>query len=558
MKKSKILNIINSVLGFFALAVYLGMHTMLGFIGHATFSALPYILGVLMAISASVALANLLKIDNKTVFIVTFIFNIIATVGALAYFFAMLTHAKTFLIEIVKILAVYLFVAIVVYLIFYHGKLEYKGKRAVAIILCVVLVGGAVLGFTDLKTLRFNYITDGAAVYAVGDEYQIVWTTRAKGIGWVEIGGQCYYDEYSGAKRSKERVHKVTVKQDILDSAGEYTVKSRAILSEQGFSGLLGYTVKSHYKFRPVDASDGIQAYAVSDTHDYNGIVKKTAAYYGDKLDFIVMAGDAVSFLYTETDLARILKLCNLLTNGERPVVFARGNHEVKCEGAENLHRYVGANGESFYYTFRMKNVWGVVLDMGEDHADDWYEFYDTAIYDGYRQRQVEFLDEIIENKALEYGNEGVEYRIGVCHTPTAFTSYSMPYSYDALVAINDRLNQMKLDVMINGHYHEVFAVESGYEAGRVLTYDKKYDNSSDGKPLYLATGATYKSVVVSRRSDVQDPGVKENFFGRKFIGAAVELIGNDKTVRFTNAKKEVIFTVSPFDGTEYGKIYNL
>ncbi len=558
MKKTKILNIINSVLGFFALAVYLGMHTMLGFIGFATFSALPYILGVSMAISASLALANLLKIDNRIVFTVTFVFNILFTVLALAYFFGLLTHAKTFLPEIAKILAAYIFVAIVVYLIFYHGKTEYKGKRAVAIILCVVLVAGAVLGFTDFKTLRFNYVTDGAAVYAVGDEYQIVWTTRVKGIAWVEIDGVSYFDEYSGAKRSKERVHKVTVKQTALDNAGEYTIKSRAMISEQGFSGLLGYTVKSHYKFRPVDTSDGIQAYAVSDSHDYNGIVKKTASYYGDKLDFVVMAGDAVNFLNTEADLSRVLNLCHLLTNGERPVVFARGNHELKSEGAENLHRYVGADGENFYYTFRLANVWGVVLDMGEDHEDSWYEFYDTAIYDAYRERQVGFLDGVIANKDNEYEAEGVEYRIGVCHAPTAFTSYQRPYAYDTLVSINDRLNQMKLDVMLNGHYHEVFAVEAGYEAGKILTYTKEYDAKANGEPLYLATGATYKSVVCSRRSDVQDPTKAENRLGAKFIGAAVEFVENDKTVRFTNAKKEVIFTVSPFEDIDYGKIINL
>ena len=115
----------------------------------------------------------------------------------------MLTHYKTFLLELAKILAVYLFIAIVTYLIFFHGKLEFKGKKAVSIVLCVFLIGGSILCFTDFKSLRINYNTEGAAVYAVGDEYQIVWTTRAKGSGWVEINGQCYYDEYAGQKRSR-------------------------------------------------------------------------------------------------------------------------------------------------------------------------------------------------------------------------------------------------------------------------------------------------------------------------------------------------------------------
>lgn len=554
-KRLKIINILNPVFGFFALMVYLSMHAMLCFIGFNTFEALPYILGVIIAASAVLSLVNTLKLKNKIISVVTFVVNCVSTVGSLAYFFGMLTHYKAFLLEMAKIIAIYVFIAIVIYLIFYHGKTEYRGKKTVAIILCVALIGGAVLCFTDFSTLRFNYITDGAAVYAVGDDYQIVFTTRAKGTGWVEIGGKSYYDTYAGAKRSNTRVHKITVPQSVLDEAGAYTIKSKAMLGEQGFNGLLGYTVKSDYSFRPVDTSDGIQAYAVSDTHDYNAVVKKSASFYGDKLDFAIMAGDAVSFLDTEADLSRILNLCNAITKGERPVIFARGNHELKCEGAESLHNYVGADGEKFYYTFRLKNIWGVVLDMGEDHADDWYEFYDTALYDDYRSEQVDFLERIIADKDNEYEAEGVEYRIGVCHTPTSFTFYNRTYMFDALVKINERLNQMKLDVMLSGHFHEVFKVENYYEAGRPLVYDKSYDKNSDGKPSFLATGATYPTIVCSRRATEQNPNKSENKFGGKFIGAAVEFFENDKTVRFTNHKKEVIFTVSPFEEKDYGKV---
>lgn len=555
--ESKITYIVNAAAGFAALLVYLSMHTMLGFIGHATFSALPYILGVLIFASAVASLVITLYKPNKILLLVTLVFNAAALVGSLGYFFGMLTHYKAFLLEGAKILAVYLFAAIVIYLVFYHGRTEYKGKKAVAWVLCAVLIAGAVLGFTDFKSLRFNYITDGAAVYAVGDEYQIVWTTRTAGSAWVEIGGESYYDEYAGSKRTNERVHKVTVPQSALDAAGGYTIKSKAMLSEQGYSGLLGYTVKSEYSFRPVDVSDGIQAYAVSDTHDYNSVVKKAASYYGDKLDFVVMGGDIVSFLETDADLSRILNLANALTGGSRPVVFARGNHELKCDGAEKLHRYAGADGENFFYTFRLANVWGVVLDMGEDHADDWYEFYDTAMYDDYRAEQIDFLDGIIADRENEYEAEGVEYRIGVSHISTAVTSYKETYMYEALSHINERLNQMKLDVMLSGHMHQIFKIEAGYEAGRPLFYDEGYRSAQSEAPAFLATGAGYPSVLCSRRSDTQDVAKAENRFGRKFIGAALEFNG-EKTVRYTTAKGEVLFTVSPFENIDYGKVITL
>lgn len=551
--------IVNAVMALLATAIYLSMHTMLGFIGFFTFKALPYILGALLIVSSVLSLVILLYKNNKVIFYITFCYNVIALLFSLGYFFGMLTHYKTFLLELAKILAVYLFIAIVTYLIFFHGKLEFKGKKAVSIVLCVVLIGGSILCFTDFKSLRINYNTEGAAVYAVGDEYQIVWTTRAKGSGWVEINGQCYYDEYAGQKRTDTTVHKVTVKQSVLDEAKSYTIKSQAMLSEQGFSGLNGYTVSKTYSFRPVDPSDGIQTYVLTDTHDYNNAPVKAASYFGDKTDFIVLAGDHVNFLDTSAQLQRILNLAHRATGGNIPVVFARGNHELKCNDSEYLDRYVGSRNEKFYYTFRLKNVWGVVLDMGEDHDDSWKEFYNTALYDGYRAEQIAFLDDIIKNKDTEYAADGVEYKIAISHINTAITNYNRTYMFDALVSLNERLNVIAPDVMLSGHLHAVYKINAGYEAGKPLFYQQNYKGKAVNEtPDYLATGAAYPSVVCGRRSETQSPAVKENAFGYKYTGTALEFNFDEITARFTTQKKDVLFSVNAFDGEEYGKVIKL
>ena len=49
-------------------------------------------------------------------------------------------------------------------------------------------------------------------------------------------------------------------------------------------------------------------------------------------------------------------------------------------------------------------NVYGMVLDIGEDHDDDYWEYYGTANYDEYRQEQIDFLQSEIDNKkSLDY-----------------------------------------------------------------------------------------------------------------------------------------------------------
>lgn len=555
--ESKITLIINAVLGLSALLIYLSAHTVLGFIGYATFTAMPYILGVLFAAGAVVALVLLFYKNQKVVLTVSFIWNALAFCFSAGYFIGFVSHYKTFLLEGAKILAVYAFIAAITYLAFFHGDANYRGKKIVAGILCAVLVLGGLL-FTDLDTLRINYIDGEPAVFAVEDDYQIVWTTAVKGSGWVEIDGVSYYDEYAGQKRTSERVHKVTVPQSALDESKRYSINSKAMLSEQGFSGLSGYTVKKSYSFRPVDVTDGIQAYVIADTHDFINSAVKAASYYGDKTDFIVMAGDHVNYLNDSSSQNRILELAHRASNGSVPIVFARGNHELKCEYSESLHRYVGSQNEKFYYTFRLKNVWGVVLDMGEDHEDEWKEFYNTALYEDYRKDQIAFLDKIIADKADEYEADGVEYKIGVCHVPTSFISYKRTYMFESLVAINERLNEIGLDAMLSGHLHEVFLTEPGYEAGRPLFYRAEYTGeSNDDTPDCLATGAHYPNLICGRRAHTLSSG-KESAIGYEYTGTAIEFLSDGKYARFTTKNKQILYSISPFENKEYGKIMEL
>ena len=80
-------------------------------------------------------------------------------------------------------------------------------------------------------------------------------------------------------------------------------------------------------------------------------------------------------------------------------------------EKAEELYKYVASKNNQYYFNFYLDGVYGIVLDIGEDHDDDYWEYYGTANYDEYRQKQIDFLQKEIESK--EY--EKYEYRCSVC-----------------------------------------------------------------------------------------------------------------------------------------------
>ena len=117
----------------------------------------------------------------------------------------------------------------------------------------------------------------------------------------------------------------------------------------------------------------------------------------------------------TEEDARLASELAHSITGGEIPVIYARGNHEIKGEQAENLYKYVGSRNQGFAYWVTLSDqVFGVVLDMGEDHEDDWWEYYGTAQFDLYRQEQTRMLEQLLA--AGDY--ESYPYRMAICHIP--------------------------------------------------------------------------------------------------------------------------------------------
>lgn len=557
MFDKKITSLINGIISGFNLALYISMRSVLGFIGHKIyFPPITYILAVVFLFVFICSIWEILYNHDKKILIGLFIFSSIAFVAIITYFSIMVENYKMFFMELSKILFLYAVIAVIVYIIFYFPKSKIYTK-SVSVILCIIMITAVFIGFTDLKNLQINYFTNGAAVYVYEDTYQIVWTTHSKGIGWVEINGNKYYDEYAGGIATTRKVHKVTVPQADLDNSRAYTINSRAMINEEAYSAWQGRIIKKQYNFRPIDESDGIQYYTIADTHNNNKKAVAAGSYFGKKTDFLILAGDIVSYLDSDADLERILFLAHKMTNGEIPVIFARGNHELKGKKAEDLHKYVscGAEGE-FYYTFRLGKIWGIVLDMGENHNDDWHEHYGTANYNSYREKQVDWLDDILSEK--EYNDENIIHKIAISHILTSFVSETNFFMYDVFTDINARLNEIKLDALICGHRHEFYVLEKNIPAGEKLFYQPEYSGKQEINPKFdlLSTGATYNTVVCARRSVYQTQ--KEKVLGKTYTGTAFEYeIDGDGdnlyVVKFTNNHKKAVATINPFTGKNNG-----
>ncbi len=389
-----------------------------------------------------------------------------------------------------------------------------------------------------------SYFTYDAVVYAVEDEYQIVFSTNDSAVAWVEIDGEKYFDLYAGSMRSKDKVHKVAVPQDKLDSAKSYSIHAEKMIYRGPFGGYKSPEISKSYSFRPVDSSDGLVYYSMSDVHHARaGAVN--AALSVDGLDFLIILGDSVGMTDTEADAQFSNLLAHDVTKGEIPVVYVRGNHEIKGEYAEELHKYVGSKNGNFYYWFTLSDVYGIALDLGEDHDDDWWEYYGTAQFSLYQKEQSEMLRDIISERAYD----SYAYTLVACHIPINFVNSRKNHT-DIKAEWTALINEIQPDLAVYGHQHDLYPFledqETLYAENGRLKYNSQFKNSKTYGG-YL-TDFAFNSFIVGKRGDTQTDE-PSSLNRSKHIGleTRADLANGTQICRYVNSSGESVPVFNPF-----------
>ncbi len=455
---------------------------------------LPVMVCVLSWLGAAAALAGLLLWNRKKWPTVTaLVIGLITFVGGLVVvYFGAKDYLRFIMVHFWESMAVTALLTLFALALFFPvSKRSAPVLAGKGLLLGVLVLLAVVLGY-QLRPCGFSY---GAVVYAVEDDYQIVFSTSDNSVAWVEIGGEAYYDTYAGSLRSADRVHKVTVPQQVLDAAGGYTTCAQQMIYRGPFGGYKGPQIRRDYSFRPVDSSDGLQYHAISDVHEAVAAAEKSV--WNDS-DFIVLLGDLISMVETERDAQLANELAHGITKGQIPVIYARGNHEIKGEYAEELYNYVGSKNQNFYYWYTLgADVFGVVLDMGEDHEDDWWEYYGTARFYAYRDEQSQMLRELIAGGFYQ----DYEYRMALCHIPLVYVDRH-GYFEEHRLEWTELLNEMEMDISLSGHKHVLWYLVPGAEApGGPLEFSEAFK----GKPGVVdggyLTDFRFPTFLVGRRS---------------------------------------------------------
>lgn len=298
------------------------------------------------------------------------------------------------------------------------------------------------------------------AVFAAGDDYQIMVPVNAPALFWVEICDQKYYDHANGIMVSDTDMHRVCVPQAVLNEAKTYTTVYRKIIDRKPYFPETEEEVRTTFSFYPVrgfDEVDAVRFYHIADTHGRPDIPIKAGAYFGDALDFLILNGDIIDHSGDTKNFEVIFRIAEALTHGEKPVICSRGNHDMRGFCAERIKDYTPCVNGKTYYSVRLGDLYFIVLDCAEDKDDSSREYGHTVVCHGFREEQTAFMKTLIRQKEETFAAPGIAHTFALAHMP--FT-----YVYDAPFDIEQPLyhawtqllsEEIKPDCLISGHMHQ-------------------------------------------------------------------------------------------------------
>ena len=230
-------------------------------------------------------------------------------------------------------------------------------------------------------------------------------------------------------------------------------VKLKAYWPDKGLA-----TESAVFAFTTLDPQKSTVSFSVvTDTHEDVARIRALNKLVDWKTtDFFVHTGDAFHWIDSEEHLFRNWLEPTIAALGSRtPLVYARGNHELRGPFARQLFDYIPNVEGRFYFAREAGPVHLLVLDTGEDKPDDTNVYAKLNRTVPYRAAELDWLRGHLSSSPHV---KEAPFRVIVMHQPR------WGWLPDGNSAWIQAANDARVDLVIAGHTHKFSYTPPGAE----------------------------------------------------------------------------------------------
>lgn len=214
-------------------------------------------------------------------------------------------------------------------------------------------------------------------------------------------------------------------------------------------------------KFKVPSASEKTKVAFLTDIHHRVKLMRQILSQMGDS-DMLILNGDMANWLDSRENIfSTFLSDASDFASGQKPIYYARGNHECRGKLAEEFSQYVPFPNGKTYCGFRKGPAYFLILDSCEMWADTHRSNGGFIDLENWQKDEALWLKEEIKKSDFI----DAKFRIVFQHIPIYTDDKLMHNStgsrmnnyntFRKKLFYDDILKNAKIDLMVNGHTHK-------------------------------------------------------------------------------------------------------
>lgn len=282
-----------------------------------------------------------------------------------------------------------------------------------------------------------------------------------------------------------------------------YRVCAMEILYKGAYSNHFGAdTLRTpFYSFRtPALKNEDFTCLVFNDLHEHG----ETLAYLKQlakdiDYDFVIFNGDCLPEPRNrEHAISMIHSLADEVDGAEKPVIFLRGNHEIRNFYSAGMHHQIGYYNDKTYSAFTWGNTRFLLLDLGEDKPDSNPVYGGLNDFTQLRHDQAEFIKKELSSREFKSSRNHVL----ISHIPV----FGNTDSYRPCTELwGPMLSRVPFNVALAAHTHEAKYYPKGVDGCRYPVYVGGGYNKNDATVAVLTCrGGKLSMRVLSDNPDTR------------------------------------------------------